>query len=167
MKIYANTNKKIKYIDITVVFEQLDNSNTKIASVSLVHPGNIKKNKRWNNTKLAIYESFLDSVQNIITTYFEILHQGQSRKSYSYYFDFEIDDTIWKIRFRISDHKIGKKDFDEVVKSGYIIRHIIIGEKYEFKSYIDALKAIEQICKGISNGDLNVISKSYFNPNFE
>lgn len=167
MKIYSNVNKEIRYIDITVVFEQLDNSNKKIAAVDLMHPSNMKKTKRWNNTKLTIYESFLDSVQNIITTYFEISHQGQSRKSYSYYFDFETDNTTWKIRFRISDHKIGKKDFDEVVKSGYIIRHIIIGEKYEFRSYIDALKAIEQICKGISNGDLDVISKSYFNPHFE
>ena len=171
---YVKSNKstkEIRYIDITVMFDS-ENQADNVAAVNLVHPQNIKKRKRWNDTQIAFYSSFIDNVIDIVQTQFTILEQGQSTKSYSYYITFDATDTIqYKVRFRIADH-VQKPNTDKPpaqISDGrkMLFRNIVIGQNKEFTSYIQVIQAITKICDGIAEGDADVMFVDYTNYNFE
>ena len=66
------------------------------------------------------------------------------------------------IRFRLPDH-INKKSSSANVNDNRrrLFRSIVVGPDQEFTSFIQALDAIEDMCIGIHDGDVEVIYKSY------
>lgn len=165
-KLVTSPVRSHRYIDVIVIFDT-PYSNMDIAAARVKHPDNLPEDKRWTDTQLAFYNSFLDSAANTIEKYFTISEEGQSGDSYSYYMDFSTNIEDWTVRYRISDHfrpRVRNRTISSKNdKSHKLFRQIVIGPDKEFTSYPQAVKAIDEICKGISEGDLEVISKSYEN----
>lgn len=169
MKRYIAANEKeLRYIDIIIVMDNLYYSDI-AANLKVKHPDNISEDQKWPDEQLAFYNDFLDTVEIEIKKYFKIDRQGQSN-SYSYYFEFDTNINTWKLRIRISDHYVpgtkAKPDYSKNDNVRRLFRQIIIGSDKEFTSYPKAADAISEICKGISEGDLDIISKSWRNPQF-
>lgn len=165
-KLVKSNTRRHRYIDVIVVFDA-PYSNVQIAAARAKHPNKLPPEQRWSDTQLAFYNSFLDSAADAIQKYFTISDEGQSGDSYSYYMEFSANIDDWTVRYRISDHfrprtknrTISSKNDN----SHRLFRQIVIGPNKEFTSYPQAIKAIDEICKGISEGDLEIISKSYEN----
>ena len=160
------TARQHRYIDVVIVFD-VYSMDEDIAAARAQHPENLPEEKRWTDTQLAFYNDFLDSAADAIEEYFVISSEGQSDDSYSYYMDFHANIDDWTVRYRISDH-FRRRAKNKTVSSKNdrvhrLFRQIIIGPDKEFTSYPNAVKAIGEICKGISEGNLDVISKSYEN----
>lgn len=166
LKLLKSDIRNHRYIDIIIIFDA-PYSDTDIAANRAKHPSNISEDKQWTDTQLAFYNSFLDSAADTIEKYFEISKEGQSDDSYSYYMDFSANIDDWTVRYRISDHfrpRVKNKTLsNKNDRTHKLFRQIVIGPNKEFTSYPSAIKAIDEICKGISEGDLEIISKSYEN----
>lgn len=166
-KFVKPNSRRHRYIDIVIIFDT-PYSNVNVAAARAKHPDKLTAEKRWADSQLAFYNSFLDSAADAIQKYFSISDEGQSGDSYSYYMDFSTNIEDWTVRYRISDHfrprARNKTTSSKNDKSHKLFRQIVIGPDKEFTSYPQAIKAIDEICKGISEGDLEIISKSYENP---
>lgn len=163
MKQYIHCKSKpVRYIDIIIVMDC--NMQNMCAQSKVKHPENIPEDEKWSDTQLAFYNDFLDSVENSIQKYFIIDNQNQS-VSYSYYFEFHTNIENWVLRVRISDHVIphtrNRPDFNKNDNTKKLFRQIIIGPDKEFTSYPQAANAIDEICEGIHERDLDIISKSW------
>lgn len=151
--------KARRYIDIVVVCAPL---NIPVAAAKVSHPTSIRKDLQWDNTTLNFFNDFIDDVISLVSQYFTITKEYQSSSSYSYYVEFEAANIQWVIRFRLSDH-INKKSSSANVNDNRrrLFRSIVVGPDQEFTSFIQALDAIEDMCIGIHDGDVEVIYKSY------
>lgn len=155
-----------RYIDVIVVLDT-SYSNMDIAAERAKHPDILSEDERWTHVQLAFYNSFLDSAADAIQKYFTISDEGQSGYSYSYYMYFSTNIEDWTVRYitpdRFRPRARNKTISSKNDKSHRLFRQIVIGPDKEFTSYPQAVKAIDAICKGISEGDLEIISKSYEN----
>lgn len=148
-----------RYIDIVIVCAP---SNIPVAAAKVSHPTSVRKDLQWDNTTLNFFNDFIDDVISLVSQYFTITKEYQSSSSYSYYVEFEVANIQWVIRFRLSDH-INKKSSSANVNDNRrrLFRSIVVGPDQEFTSFIQALDAIEDMCIGIHDGDVEVIYKSY------
>lgn len=168
MKLFLNRNNTVRVMDIHIMVESAED-NRLVASY--IHPPSIRAEYKLSEIQLGAYEDFIDTVISIINHYgFEINKSYQSKKSYAYYVEFkvfDIEESNWLVRFRISAHN--SSTFKDIQNVNYrtIFRKIMIGTDKEFTSYSQAIKGIDYICKGLAIGDLEVINTSYEDMTFE
>lgn len=163
VKMIRNNWKPHRYIDVVIVFDPPYSES--VAAARAKHPANLPESKRWSDTQLTFYNTFLDNAASEIQRYFKIFDENQSSESYSYYMTFDTNQAEWTVRYRIADHfkprDRHKPLYNRNDNRRMLFRQIIIGPDKEFKSYTQALNAIKDMCEGIYNGDPDVISKSY------
>ena len=155
-----------RFIDIIIIFDAADEA-TNLVAARVSHPDHMKLGDRWTDAQLGFYNDFLDSVAGVVYNYFQDVKEYQSSKSYSYYIEFKAASSSWTIRLRISDHYLKRSRMSNKNTSyRTLFRQIIIGSTAEFTSYPAAIQALDEICFGIKNGDIDVISKDFTNTQF-
>lgn len=162
-----------RIIDVVLYFQ--DTQISQIAAARVSHPLNLPEKERYSETQLNLYNTFLDNVANLIVANgFKIDEKktGQSKRSYAYYFHFNVpfQDKLldWTIRMRIADHKAkgrfqrDEADTEEQYDLGKtILRSIIIGKGKEFYNTTHALMCIDYILEGLKIGDFNRLDIDY------
>lgn len=167
-------NNYIGIIDIVMYFEPRE---SKIAANRWISQDNVPENERITNYQLSFYDDFIDTLRSIMIHYFgKIISGQQSSKSYSYYINVETKfpnsdlPSIWQFRLRASNHVRPRNRKDPAYSTGgntrKIFRSIVIGKDEEFKSYHQAILAVDKICKDISTGNFDAISEEFFNTSY-
>ena len=79
--------------------------------------------------------------------------------------------TTWQFRLRASNHvNPNQRNLDDNNignSTGLIFRSIVVGkDRKSFKSYHQAIMAIDSICRDLASGDLSSIAKQFKNVNY-
>ena len=147
-----------------VVTVEVDYELTDVAAVRLINtPNNISSKYKLDS----VYEDILDDVAltvlNTVVSYgCEVTDNYPADGTYSYYVKFNPLDyngnkvTKFEVAFRISDHKPNMGVRRSQNPSTIVIKSINLG-KYKFKNYDGVFSAVEDICKCLRRGDVDVL----------
>lgn len=178
---FSNTTYKnnlaSRIIDVILYFQNIQSN--QIAAARVSHPLNLPEKEKYSKTQLNLYNTFLDNVSNLIVADGFTIDEkktGQSKKSYAYYFHFNVPFQAklldWTIRIRIADHKAkgrferDENDTEEQYDLGKtILRSIVIGKGKEFYNTTHALMCIDYILDGLKVGDFNRLDIDYTSDN--
>lgn len=177
MKRYNHSTRPKHTIEITLFVDPEDIAD--VATSSRVrHPQSVKKRYLYSDQQLADFNDLVDSVYSVIDHFdFDIVDEGQSKKSYSYYIDFfptdqnsdRWDDSI-QIKFRLSNHsnrgadnkssntsnRGQNKGRDESDKPMIYVKSFMLGSK-QYPGQFAIMQAVKKICISLKAGDYTVL----------
>ncbi len=149
--------KNVIELDIVAVLDSA-NSDMLVADTSVtISHRKLKKKHQLTEDQLTEYKDFVTSVvQTIINNGFDITSKRQSPMSYSYYVCFEThtDDTLLKVKFRLSDHT--SKDITDNLSSKepgvFSLFRSFIVKGVEHENVLEVLKTVNKVCENIKKG---------------
>lgn len=148
------------------------------ASERVHHPSNVKKRYLFSDQQLADFNDLVDSVCSVIDHFgFDIVDEGQSKKSYSYYVSFfptdqygnRWDDTV-EIKFRLANHlnygstnqisdrfNKGKSIENYSAEQPMVyVKSFLLGSK-QYPGQFAIMQAVKKICINLKAGDYSVL----------
>lgn len=170
-------NHRIKFDCILEIVFQMDIKGfDNVAASKVVHPKSVKKKYLITEEELVAFNDLVESVCSVIYAHnFDVIGEGQSGKSYSYYIDFfptdengdRWDESI-RIKFRLSNHgnkgvnnrqiNRSRKGESESNSPLVFVKSFFVGG-IQYPSQLAVMKAVDQICKGLKEGNYNVLSE--------
>lgn len=152
--------KDIHIIEIDII---LDYNTSGIAASLIVHPTNISRRRKLDDLRLQILNNIaMSAITTIQGQDFTITKTYQSKKSYSYYIQFQVTtisgETIETgILFRISNHKM--KGIETPLDSGtVIIREFVVKGKH-YDNSVAIIQTIGTICKELRKGNIKILDE--------
>lgn len=161
-------NKTIIDMDVVVVLNRGIQDPEIAADTSVViEKRKMKKKHQLTDTELNQYKDFVTSAASTICDNgFKIISQKQSRRSYSYYIEFEPEKTLpveLHVTFRLSDHNKGEdnisvsdgkhEDNNKSTKPKVSIFRNFILDGVQKDSIYQVLTAIAEECISIRDGN--------------
>ena len=167
--ITSSTDHVVNVIDITMFFDAEDD----VTATKWVSQDSVPVKDRISKDQLIFYDDFIDTVRSIMLSHFgKIISGKQSGGNYSYYINVDTginrsNQTTWQFRLRASNHVNPNQKYlsDSNIgdSTGMIFRSIVVGKDSVFKSYHQAIMAIDTICRNIVSGNLDAIAKQFKN----
>lgn len=153
-----------KVVPKLVVTVEVDYKLTDVAAVRCINtPDSISSKHKLDSVYEDIFDDVALTVLNTVVSYgFEVTDNYQADRTYSYYVKFNPLDyngnraTKFEVAFRISDHKPNMGVRRSQNPSTIVIKSINLG-KYKFKDFDGVFSAVEDICKCLRRGDVDVL----------
>ena len=157
MKRYISSNKEI--IDIEVIINFETNTDNLAASTYVHHPNSIAAKNKLTDAELNVIDNIVESIiSHVLSCNFKLGNHYQSKKSYAYYVEFIVPDTLNEIKmirmkFRVGEHKgtAGTKATRRI-----IIKDIKVGKK-EFQSPVKMIYEIDDMFTELSKGNIDAV----------